>query len=516
MASEKTKRIARNTALMYARMGIVMLVSLFTARVVIETLGVNDYGVYNVVGGVMVMFTFISTSLSSAVSRFITYALGKGDIKNLETTFSTCVIAMCCIGLVLVLIGETVGLWFLENKLVIPEDSRHAARVVYQLSIAGTFLGLCQQPYGASIMAHEKMGIYAYFEILNISLKLLVLYLLVMVDENKLILYAWLTFGVSVIMMTLYRIYCITKLPGCRFNFRLDKPLLRKMLVFSGWDLFGNCSTMVRTTGISMLVNMFFGVVANAAIGIATAVQGAVGALTGNLVTATRPQIIKSYAAGDYDYMVMLIMSLSRVVFLTLLIFSIPFMIEMPFILKIWLKDVPQYAAGLSCLTVAFLFFSSLSYIVCTGVHAIGDLRRCNFINGTLYISVLPITWVAFKWFGGSVYLPYALNASFVLVGCLVNVYTVHLYVKQMKMGEYIVQVLVRCLAVGAVGAIAAGAVAYFIDNEWLRFFAVFAAALVVMLPLGYIVGLDDTERRFISRTVAGAVSKVCPRHKQA
>lgn len=515
MASEKTKRIAKNTMALYFRMAISMVVGLYTSRIVLETLGVEDFGVYNVVGGVISMFTFISTSLGSATSRFITYALGEGNMEKLKLTFSTGMVAMISIAVVIVMLGETVGLWFMENKLVIPEESMASARIVYQLSIASVFIGLTQVPYTACIMAHEKMGVYAYLELLNVTLRLLIVYLLVIVDTNKLELYAVLVFVVSIIMVIINRIYCHRKFMECRVNFTIDRHLLKKMLAFSGWDLYGNCSTIVRSTGVSMLVNMFFGVVANAAIGVATSVQSAVASITGNIVSATRPQIIKSYASGDYTYMVGLIMSLSRVVFLLLLMISIPLIIEMNFILGIWLKQVPEYASGLASLTILFLFFSSLSYIACTGVHAIGDLRRCNFINGTLYMMVLPISWLAFKWFDGSVYIPYALNAFFVLVGCLVNVYTVHLYVPQMSLWKYVLNVLLRCAFIAILGVLSAFFVVYFFEGDnWLRAIIVALVSWVVIALSGYKFALDTMERNFIAGSVRDFCFKICVRSK--
>ena len=510
MASENTKRIAKNSAVLYIRMAVVMLISILTARIVLETLGVDDYGVYNVVSGVIVMFSFISTSLSSATSRFITFALGKGDFEKLRTTFSTGLIAMTCIGFVIVLLGETIGLWFLENKLVIPEKSMFAARVVYQFSIISTFLGLTQVPYSACITAHEKMNVYAYFEIINIVLRLLIIYLLVIVDTNKLILYGALGFCVSVIMMAVNRIYCLRHFKESHFKWIIEKPLLKKMLSYSGWDLFGNCSHIVRTTGLSMLVNMFFGVAANAAIGIATAIQGAVSSFTSNLMTATKPQIIKSYASGDYDYMIMLIMSLSRIVFLILLMLAIPLFFEMGFILKKWLVDVPTYATGLSCLTIAYLFFSTLSNIAVGGVHAIGDLRRCSLLNGSIYMTVLPISYVAFKWFDGSVYLPYALNATFVLIGCLVNIYTIHLYVKQMSVFKYIYSVLLRCLLVGGVTVFVCFIIVTNVTDGWFRVMAVSMASFIITTFLGYYLALDNYERTFVKNAWRKIRSRVC------
>lgn len=510
MASDNTKRIAKNSMALYFRMFLTLIISLFTSRIVLETLGVDDYGVYNVVGGVMSLFGFISASMGSATARFITFALGTKDLDKLKRTFSCALEVHILIALIVVFLGETVGLWFLNNKLNIPAESMAAARWIYQFSIFSAFMSITQAPYSACINAHEKMSVYAYFEILNVVLRLLIVFLLVFIEADKLILYGVLGFVVGIVMISVNRLYCIRKFRECRFKPYFDKGLFKSMFIFSGWDLYGNCSDIVRNTGVSMLINIFFGVAANAAIGIALNVRTAVGALTGNLVSAARPQIIKSYASGDYEYMIRLIMSMSRLVLLVLCTFAVPLIIEMEFVLHIWLGNVPGYAVNLSRLTVLFLFFSTLSYIACTGVHATGDLRRCNFINGSLYISVLPISWISFKYFGGTVYLPYALNAAFVLVGCLVNVYTVSLYVPQMSLMAYIKNVILKCFSVVAVVIAITLGVRYFLTPGWFELISVCAVFAPLMVVCGYLFLLDEAEKSLVKELLIKLRAKFC------
>lgn len=496
MSESNNKRIAKNTMMLYIRMFLSMAISLYTSRVILQTLGVEDYGVYNVVGGIVGLISFLNASMSGATSRFITFELGKGNVDKLQKVFSSAMIVHVCIAIVVLIFAETFGIWFLTNKLVIPEGSTNAAHWVFQFSVISTIVGITQCPYSATIMAYEKMGIYAYFEIANSILKLLIVYLLVVTDSNKLILYGALTLCVSVFMAMCYRIYCIKKLQGCRFSFVWDRSLLKPMLSFSGWDLYGNLSVMVRAEGISMLMNMFFGVVANTACGIATQVQGAVGAFSNNIIAAIRPQIIKSYASADYKYMMQLIYSGCRIVFVLILLLSMPILIETHFILNIWLGQVPRYTEWMCRLTLMFIFVSNLSYILVTGVHATGDIRRPSIINGTLYLTVLPITYFAYR-SGWSLYIPFILNVVFVFIGALNNLYTVKRLVPIASFRNFILRVTMRCILLALIAAILPLIIFYEMSEGWLRFIVVTLLATISISIFGYYIVFEKMEREF-------------------
>lgn len=501
------KRIAKNTLMLYVRMFFSMAISLFTSRVVLQTLGVEDYGVYNVVGGIVGLIAFLNASMSGATSRFITFELGKGNIEKLQKVFSSAMIVHVFIAIIVLLFAETFGIWFLNNKLVIPEGSMTAAHWVFQFSIISTIVGITQCPYSASIMAYEKMGIYAYFAILTSIFQLLIVYLLVITESNKLILYGALTLFVSVFMAMCYRIYCIKKLPGCRFSFVWDKNLLKTMLSFSGWDLYGNLSVMARGQGIIMLVNMFFGVVANTACGIANQVQSAVGAFSSNVIAAIRPQIIKSYANADYKYMMRLIYSGCRIVFVLILLLSMPILIETHFVLNTWLGHVPQYTVWMCRLTLMFIFVSNLSYIMVTGVHATGDIRRPSFINGTLYLSVVPITYIAYK-LGSSLYIPFILNVVFVFIGALSNLYTVKLFVPVASFSDFIVRVTMRCILLAITASLIPLIISYEMQEGWLRFILVTLLAVLSVSILGYFIVFEKTERDFAKSYITKFLSR--------
>ena len=275
-APTSNKRIAKNALMLYIRMFISMIVGLYTSRVVLATLGVEDYGIYGVVGGVVSMMGFLNASMSGATSRFLTFELGRGDMKRLADTFSSALIVHIGIAIIVFIVAETVGLWFLCNKLVIPEDRMEAAHWVYQCSILSAMLGITQAPYNASIIAHEKMGVYAYVEILNVTLKLLIVYLLVIGDFDKLKLYAVLVLAVSVLIMLIYRIYCIRMFQETHFHFVWKKDILKPLLSFSGWNLYGNLGNMFQQQGTNFVINFFFGVVMNAAMSVGLTVANTV------------------------------------------------------------------------------------------------------------------------------------------------------------------------------------------------------------------------------------------------
>ena len=296
--SDNNKRIAKNTLYMYMRMGITMLVQLYTSRVVLQTLGVEDYGIYGVVGGIVAMMGFLNASMSGATSRFLTFELGKGDKDRLEKTFSSALIVHIIIAAIVFIVAETVGLWFLCNKLVIPENRMNAAFCVYQMSIISAMLSITQVPYNACIIAHEKMDVYAYVEILNVTLKLLIVYLLVIGNFDKLILYSALYFVTSFIVMMAYRVYCLRNFFETKFHWIWNKEYLRPLLSFAGWNLFGNFGSIVGNQASNLVINSFFGVLMNAAASVALTVCGIVTQFASNAMTAFRPPITKLYAQG--------------------------------------------------------------------------------------------------------------------------------------------------------------------------------------------------------------------------
>lgn len=328
MSESNSKRIAKNTVLLYVRMVMSVLVSLYTSRVVLQVLGVDDFGIYGIVGGVVTLFAFLNATMSGATSRFITYAIGKGNEEHIREVFSTAVQVHLAIALVIVILAETVGLWILETKLVIPQERMFAARIVYQFSVLALAVQVAQVPYNGSIIAYERMDVFAYVELLNVFLKLGIVYLLMLMDFDKLILYAILVLSVNILIAMIYRIYCIRKISTCHYKHIIRKDLMIPMLSYSGWDLYGNVCTTLRSQCVNIIINMFFGVALNAASSVANSVQGVVSNLSGNVIQAFRPQIIKSYAQGNFTYMNSLVSNAVKYTLILFMMLCVPLTFE--------------------------------------------------------------------------------------------------------------------------------------------------------------------------------------------
>lgn len=479
------RRIAKNTIFLYVRMLLAMAVSLYTSRVVLQVLGVVDYGIYGVVGGIVTMFTFLNASMSGATARFLTYELGQNNQFRLNETFISAFILHSIIALIIVLVAETIGLWFLVNKLVIPEERMCAAHWVYQLSILSMVISVTQVPYNACIISHERMQVYAYVEILNSVLRLVIVYLLLWGGNDKLIFYAALVLAVSFLIAMIYRGYCVRHFSECRFRFLWRPNILKPMLSFSGWDIYGNMSVLARTQGVNMMLNIFFGPALNAAAGIATQVQSAIMSFATNVLTASRPQIIKQYAQGYPNQMISLIRNTLRLNFLLLLVISVPLMLEIDFVLKVWLKEVPAYAAIFCFYTLLFNFFASLSSVLMTGIHATGRIKRSSLINGTLYLSVLPVTYILFK-YGTAPWSSYLFNVAAVFIGMLSNAYTLRLYIPQFPLRSFIFNDLLLCLAIFAGVYVICSILHIEMDEGWPRLIAVSFLSTVLLAALGY------------------------------
>ena len=495
--SENTRRIAKNTLMLYGRMLFSMVVSLYTSRVVLNTLGVEDFGIANVVGGVIAMLGFLNDSMSGATSRFLTYELGRGEHLRLRQTFSTALIIHICIAFVILILGETVGLWFLNNKLVVPENRMFAAHVVYQVTIASTMLSIIQTPYNAVIISHERMDVFAYVSILNVLLRLLIVYLLVIGDFDKLILYSFLQLTVSIIIMTIYRVYCRRHFNEASFSLDITKEYFRHMLSFSGWDLLGNMSVIARTQGVGILLNMFYGPVANAAAGIATQVQGAIMSFAGNLVTAARPQVVKLYASGEHDMMFSILKNAIKLSFILLSICTIPLLTETEYVLKLWLRNVPDHTVAFCRLTLLFNLFANMSSFLVTAIHSTGRLKRMSLINSSLYISVIPVTYILFKNID-VIWIPYLYNAVAVFFGMLSNAWTINLYFKEFDFMEFICKSVFPCLLLFAFVLSVSVLITRTVDEGLIRLLLNVLSSSLLLISIGFMTLISKDDRKKI------------------
>lgn len=386
MPSADNKRVAKNAIALTLRMVLATIVGLYTSRIVLQALGVDDYGIYGVIGGVVGMASFLNTSMAGATSRFITFELGRGNETKLKRIFSTALIIHIAIAVFVAILAETVGLWFVNSKMNFPPDRMFAVNVLYQFTILSMFIGFTQVPYSAAIIAHEKMNIYAYFEILNVVLKLAIVYLLLIVSTDRLILYAALTLAVGILSALIYRYYCIHHFKETRFAFVRDRALMKEMLTFSGYDLFGNMCAVAKNQGQPIILNMFFGVVANAAASIALTVTGAIGALTTTIAQAFKPQIIKQYSIDNIDGMGVLMGRSIQFTLLAYTMVALPVVFETPRILYIWLGQIPPYSCDFLRLIVIASLFEAMINLNNIGIHSTGDIRRISFISGTFYL----------------------------------------------------------------------------------------------------------------------------------
>lgn len=395
--NENNKRIAKNTLILYVRMLFSMLVSLYTSRVILQTLGIEDYGIYNVVGGVVSMFSIISGSLSASISRFLTFELGKNDIEKFKKVFSTSVNIQIIITIIVVIIAESIGIWFLNSQMNIPNNRTLAANWIFQFSLITFAIGLISTPYNAAIIAHEKMKAFAYIGIFEVLAKLGIVFCLIIAPIDKLIFYGLLLMLLAIVIRIIYGVYCKHHFTGCSYIFSFDKSLLREMFSFAGWNFIGASSAILRDQGGNILLNIFGGTTLNAARGIATQINVAVNGFVGNFMTAINPQITKSYASGNHDYMMSLIYKSARFSFYLLLILSLPVIINVEYILNIWLGVVPPHTPTFVQLVLIFSLSESLAGPLITAMLATGRIRNYQIIVGGLQMLNLPISYICLR-----------------------------------------------------------------------------------------------------------------------
>lgn len=420
--SENNKRIAKNTIALYIRTLITMAVGLYTSRVVLNVLGVEDYGVYNVVGGVVSMFAIVTSSLSQAISRYLTFELGKGNRDKLRTIFCTSINILLLMSLVVVVLMECIGVWFLNSKINIDPDRMYAANWVFQFSILTFIVNLISVPYNAAIIAHEKMKAFAYVSILEAGLKLVIVVALLLSSIDKLITYAFFQLMVSITIRMVYGSYCKRHFEECRYSFIMDRQLIKSMTSFAGWSSTSSIVWIFNTQGINIISNIFFGVVVNAARGVATQVEGIVKGFVVNFTTAVRPQIIKSYSAGDKTYLFKLLCSSTKYSYFLMLIFFVPFLFEAEVILRLWLKKYPDYAPLFLRLTLVSTLVGLLGDLLFTNILAVGKLKLYMIWETIITGLVFPATYLFF-YLGYSPAFPYVFYASAYMILIIVRLF---------------------------------------------------------------------------------------------
>ena len=508
-STANSKRIAKNTIMLYIRMLFLMVISLYTSRVILKALGVEDYGIYNVVGGFVAMFSMISTSLASAISRFITFSLAKDSPERVREVFSTSIIIQIALCILLLLIAETIGVWFISNKMVIPADRLFAANWVFQISVLTTMIQLISIPYNGLIIAHEKMSAFAFIGIYEGIVKLLIAFVVPYSSADSLILYAILMCLLSVSVRFIYGYYCSKKFPETKFKFVFDKDLLKKMFGFAGWNFIGTTSGVLRSQGINILINIFCGPAVNAARGIAMQVNNAVSGFSRNFITAIRPQITKSYAVGDKASYENLVMKCSKFSFFILMILCIPIITEANFIINLWLVDVPQYTVEFVCVILLLTMTDSYSSSLTTILLATGKIKKYQILVGGIQLLNFPLAYVLLK-LGFS---PVSTVSSVIVVSILCMITRLHLLktMIQFPTVQFYTKVVLKSLLVFALCFAIIIPIKHLINiGGWGEFAINIVVSEVVCLSLIYTLGLTKPERKF----VVSSINKVIKRNK--
>ena len=401
--SQKINQIAKNTAFLYLRMVLLMLINLYVSRVVLNALGVEEFGVYNVVGGFVALFSILSGSLTAAISRFITFELGKNNEIRLKRVFSMSITVLLVLASVIILLTETVGLWFFDAKIVIPAGRENAAFWCYQFSVMAFIINLLSIPYNACIIAHERMSTFAYVGLFEGFGKLLIAWSLCVYAGDKLIFYALLLMSLSIVIRLIYGLYCKRNFTECKFRLNKDIPLFKEMFAFSGWNFIGAASGTLRDYGGSVLLNIFFGPSLNAARGLAMQVNSAVSSFSSNFMTALNPQIIKAYAENDKDYLFKLLFGGAKCALIPLLLISMPIIFNVDFVLKIWLKDVPAYTPIFVILSLVNVMCESISHPLIVAMLATGKIRNYQLVVGGFQMLNVPVSYIWLRNGGGPI-----------------------------------------------------------------------------------------------------------------
>ncbi len=505
--AENNKRIAKNTLLMYVRMALLMCISLYTSRVILDVLGVEDYGIYNVVGGLVSMFAIINGSMTSATQRFLTFSLGKGDPTDTNKVFCVAFQTHVLVATFVVILVETVGIWFLNNKMQIAVERIDAAFYIVQFTAVSTFFNIISVPYISTIIAHERMSAFAFVSIAEATLKLFVVFLLMASHFDKLIVYGLLLAVVQIIIQATYIWYCRRLFEECSIRFVRDRKMFSEILSFAGYNLFGSFAGVSSNQALNMLLNMFFGPVVNAARGIAIQVMGAITQFITNFQIALNPQIVKSYAQGDFVQMHKLIYRGAKFSFFLMLLLSLPVLIETPYILGLWLKNVPEGTVTFLRITVCTMLIYTLAQPIMTANNATGKVKTYYIVCGSMLILILPISYAALR-LGCPAYSVFIIHF---IIECITQVLRLFMVRKKLQMPilTYCRSVYFPIACVTSV-AIVLPLLAYCsLDYGFARLVVVTAVSVMSVTASSFLIGLDKHEREFCIEKAKIAIAKV-------
>ncbi len=499
--SENNKRIAKNTLMLYIRMLFLMVISLYTSRVILHALGVEDYGVYNAVAGFVAMFSMFSSSISGAISRYITFALGQGDKEKQRNVFNTSIVIQLTISAIVVILVEAIGVWFLNAHMTIPEERITAANWVLQFALITFVINLWSTPYNAAIIAHERMGAFAFIGIFEGCSNLVVAFLVMGSSLDGLILYAGLMCLVAFMTRIFYNIYCKRHFEECIFKWTFDKQLFKEMFGFAGWNFIGATSGLLRDQGVNLLFNVFNGPAVNAARGLASQVQTAVTKFSHNFYVAVQPQITKSYANNDVNESHNLVLRSSRLAFFLLSAMIIPLVTETDFILQIWLKEVPSHTVAFVQIILMCSLIDSFSAPLIHLMLATGNIKRYQIIVGLWNLLNFPTAWIILH-YGGSPELS-QLSIVFFAIGALVLRLIMLRPMTHFPVREFTISTVLRCLIIMVISMSISYSISNLLEIGIWRLFLNLCVTEFSLCLLIYFIGINAGERAFINRKVS-------------
>lgn len=505
--SQNSKRIAKNTIVLYFRMLFLMLVGLYTSRIILDALGVNDYGIYNVVGGFVSMFSLISAALTSACSRFLNFELGKGNIERQTVVFSTALTIQFSLAIIVAILSEIIGVWYINNVMVLPSERLEAANWCFQFSIFNFCMNLITVPYNASIIAHEKMKAFAYIGLFQGLAQLAIAFLIYWEPFDRLVYFAMLLMLLQFFIRSLYQFYCRRHFKECHYQFVFDKPLLTHMFSYSLWHLIGNGAAVLKNHGVNLVLNLFFGPAVNAARGVASQVDRAIGQFVSNFMIAMNPQITKSYAKGDYEYMHKLVNNGARFSFFLLLVLSLPVIINADYILHLWLKQVPPYAVTFSQLTLVAMMINSISKPLITAQNATGNVRNYQIIVGGIELLNLPLSYLCL--YVGMQPTSVVFVAIFVSILALgARLYLLPFTLTGFIRMSFFKNVIITCLMVAAIAAIIPIGTYSLLPKNFAGFMINALVCLLLSAVTIYFIGCDHYERAYIISKIKDVYQK--------
>lgn len=506
--STENKRIAKNTLILYIRMIFTLCVSLYTCRVVLYGLGITDYGIYNVVGGVVFMLNFISAAMGNSTQRYISYSLGEGNTKKINSVFSCSIFIHLFLSVLVLILAETIGLYIINHYLNIPSDRLYATQFLYQISIVTIILSIIIIPLSATVIANERMEAYAFITMFDAIMKLGVAFSITYISFDKLISYGFLLLLIGVIDFIFYSIYCLSKIDSLQFSYKnLDRTLLKKMSSFAGWSLLGNLAWIGFTQGLNLLLNIFFGLAINAARSIAVQIQGGIRGLVTNFQMAINPQLTMSYANGNIDRMHSLIYVSSKFSFFLLLCIVLPLGIEINYVLKLWLYEIPDYTAIFSLLTFATMLLEPLSNPMSISIQATGNIKQYQIVEGCTLMLIVPISYFVLK-LGMSPVSVYIVQLLIMFVVQILRVFLVCTRINMKKM-NYFRFVIVKVVSVLVVSSIVPLFISNFLESNFVSFIIVVLVSEVSVVSSIYLLGLTSNERNLIKDRICVLINSL-------